>query len=69
MLYSDKRFKHKGLKMSKFGMVHARLPEELMRKYKVFCAMNDMSITAQTEHIIREFIKNSATKIKIIKTN
>lgn len=55
--------------MSKDGMVHARLPEELMRKYKVFCAMNDLSMTQQTEHIIREFIKESNKTIKIIKTN
>lgn len=54
--------------MSIQGIVRVRLPEDLMRKYKVFCAMNDMTITAQTEHIIREFIKESSKSIKIIKT-
>ncbi len=55
--------------MGKDGMVRIRLPEELMIKYKVFCAMNDTSMTQQTEYIIREFIKENSKNIKIIKTN
>lgn len=44
-----------------------QLPEELFMKYKVYCAMNDLSMTQQTEHIIREFIKIQNESIKIIK--
>ncbi len=46
--------------------IRIRLNEELFRKYKVYCAMNDLSMTQQTEHIVREFIKAQNDKIKII---
>lgn len=47
--------------------IRVRLTDELFRKYKVFCAMNDMSMTQQTEHIVRIFIKEQNENIKIIK--
>ncbi len=53
--------------MSPQCIVRIRLPEELMKKYKVFCAMNNMNMTEQTEHILREYIKENSEKIKIIK--
>lgn len=50
-------------------MIRVRLTEELFRKYKVFCAINDLSMTQQTEHIVREFIKNQSESVKIIQMN
>lgn len=47
-------------------IVRIKLPEELFLKYKVFCAMNDISMTQQTEHILREYIKEQNENIKII---
>lgn len=44
-----------------------RLPEELFRKFKVFCAIHNMSMTEMNEHLVREYIKNENEKIKIIK--
>ena len=49
-------------------IIRVRLTEELFRKYKVFCAINDLSMTQQTEHIVREFIKDQNELVKIIKT-
>lgn len=46
--------------------IRVRLTEELFKKYKVYCAMNELSMTQQTEHIVREFIKDQNEKIKII---
>lgn len=46
--------------------IRVRLNDELFRKYKVYCAMNDLSMTQQTEHIVREFIKCQNEKVKII---
>lgn len=48
-------------------MIHIRLPEELYRKFKVYCAMNDMSMVQQCTHILREFIKEQSEHVKIIK--
>lgn len=57
----------KVLTVSKQCIIRIRLPEDLMQKYKVFCAMNNMNMTQQTEHILREYIKENSSKIKIIK--
>jgi hypothetical protein len=46
--------------------IRVRLNDELFRKYKVYCALNDRSMTQQTEHIVREFIKVQNEKVKII---
>lgn len=51
-----------------YTTVRLRLPDELLRKYKVYCAINNLSMTQQTEHIVREFIKLQGETIKIIKT-
>lgn len=53
--------------MQKEGEVRTRLPIELFRKFKVYCAMNNLSMTQQIEHIVRDFIKISGDKVKIIK--
>lgn len=46
--------------------IRIRLPHDLFRKYKVFCAINNLSMTQQTEHLVREFIKQQSEKIKIV---
>lgn len=51
----------------KLNLIRVRLPEELMKKYKVFCAISDMSMTQMTEHIVRDYIKSQNEIIKIIK--
>ena len=38
-------------------IVRVRLSEDSFRKFKVYCAMNDMTMTQQIDHIVREFIK------------
>lgn len=48
-------------------MIRVRLPEELMKKYKVFCAINEMSMVQMTEHILREYIKSQNEIVKIVK--
>ena len=50
-------------------IIRIRLTEELFRKYKVLCAINDISMTQQTENIVRKFINEQGEVIKIIKTN
>lgn len=49
-------------------IIRIRLTEELFRKYKVLCAINDLSMTQQTENIVRNFIKEQGEVIKIINT-
>ncbi len=48
--------------------IRLRLKEEQFRKYKVFCAIHDISMTDQTNKIVREFIEKENEKIKIINT-
>lgn len=45
-------------------IVRIRIRETLYKRYKVLCAMNDMSMPKQTEDIIRNFIKSNE-KIEI----
>ncbi len=47
-------------------IIRVRLTEELFRKYKVFCAINDLSMTQQTERIVRKFIGEQNEDVKII---
>jgi hypothetical protein len=46
--------------------IRVRLKEEQFRKYKVFCAINDISMTDQTNKIVREFIEKQNNLVKII---
>jgi len=46
--------------------IRVRLKEEQFRKYKVFCAINDVSMTDQTNKIVREFIEKQNEIVKII---
>lgn len=38
-------------------VVRLRIPEVLYKKYKVFCAENDLSMPKQTAELIRECLK------------
>ena len=46
--------------------IRVRLKEEQFRKYKVFCAINDISMTDQTNKIVKEFIEKQNNLVKII---
>lgn len=48
--------------------IRVRLNEELFRKYKAFCAIDNISMTQQTQKIVSDFIKDKNDKIKIIRT-
>lgn len=43
------------------------ITEEVYRKYKVFCAIHDISMTQQTEKIVNEFVRKENENIKIVK--
>ena len=47
-------------------IVRIILNEDLFRKYKVYCAINDLSMTDQTNRLVQEFIKDQNDKIKIV---
>lgn len=49
-----------------YRSIRLRLKEEQYRKYKVFCAINDISMTDQTNKIVREFIEVQNNLVKII---
>lgn len=42
------------------------LNEETFRKYKVFCAIANLSMTDQTNIIIKQFVDDQGKSIKII---
>lgn len=45
-------------------VIRIRINEVLYKKYKVFCAVNDLSIPIQTQNLIRSFI-NINDKVEI----
>jgi len=49
--------------------IRIRLKEEQFRKYKVLCAMDDVSMTDKTNQIVRQFIEEAGKHVKIIKTD
>ncbi len=52
--------------MTEKHVVRIVLNEELFRKYKVFCAIANVSMTDQTTQIVQEFVKDTEMQIKII---
>lgn len=48
-------------------VIRVRLNEEQFRKYKAFCAIDDISMTRQTQKIVSEFINKKNEIIKIVK--
>ncbi len=53
--------------MTERRVIRIELSEEEIRKYKVFCAIENMSMTKQTNILVKEFIKSSEDCVKIIK--
>lgn len=45
------------------------LNEEMFRKYKVYCAIENLSMTDQTNMIIKKFVEETESMIKIIKVD
>ncbi len=49
--------------------IQIRLNVELFKKFKVYCAINGLSMTDQTNIIVRNFIEEQNKVIKIINTS
>lgn len=47
--------------------IRIRLSDDVFRKYKVYCAIADLSLTDQTNQIIKKFVEDTEKQIKIIK--
>ncbi len=45
------------------------LNDETFRKYKVYCAIANISMTDQTNIIVQQYVKDMELQVKIIKTN
>jgi len=48
--------------------VRVILREDTFRKFKVYCAINDLSMTQQVNNIVKKFVDEQQEMIKIIKT-
>ena len=48
-------------------IIRVRLKDEQFRKYKVFCAINDISMTDQVNKLVRRFIEEQNESIKVVK--
>lgn len=46
--------------------IRIRLKDDTFRKYKVYCAIANLSITEQTNQIIKKFVDDTEAQIKII---
>lgn len=53
--------------MSERRIIRIELTEEEFRKYKVLCAIANLSMTKQTNILIKNFIKDSENYVKVIK--
>jgi hypothetical protein len=47
-------------------IIRVRLKDEVFRKYKVFCAINDITMTDQVNKLVKKFIEDQNEKIKVI---
>jgi hypothetical protein len=52
-----------------FRYIRIRLKEEQFRKYKVLCAIENVSMTDKTNEIVRGFIDSQSEKVKIVLTD
>ena len=52
--------------MGEKRIIRIQLTEDEFRKYKVYCAISDISMTIQTNRLIREFLKKMEKEIKVI---
>ena len=53
--------------MTEKRVVRIVLNDETFRKYKVYCAISNISMTDQTNLIVQEFVKDMELQVKIIK--
>lgn len=47
-------------------VIRIRLKDDVFRKYKVYCAIANISVTEQTNMIIKKFVDDQQQIIKII---
>lgn len=47
--------------------VKLRMRMKEYRKYKVYCAMNDLSINRMTNELIKKFMDEQSEKVRIVK--
>lgn len=55
--------------MTQKRIIRIELNDDNFRKYKVFCAISDLSMTKQTNKLIEEFIKLSEKEVRITRIN
>lgn len=48
-------------------VIRIKLPDNIFRKYKVYCAINNISVTEQTNKLVRKFVQETEKEIKVIK--
>lgn len=53
--------------MSDDKIVRIKLRDECFRKYKVFCAIADITMTDMTNRIIKEYVDEQEKIVKIVK--
>lgn len=52
--------------MTQDALIRIRLKIEQFQRYKVYCAINNITMTDQTNALIRKFLEEQNEKIKII---
>lgn len=48
--------------------IRIRLKEEQFRRYKVLCAIENVSMTDKTNEIVRKYLDDQKQKVKVILT-
>jgi hypothetical protein len=46
--------------------IRIRLKEEQFRKYKVLCAIENISMTDKTNEIVRKYVEEQSKKVKVV---
>lgn len=46
--------------------IRIRLKEEQFRRYKVLCAIENISMTDKTNEIVRKYLDEQAKKVKVV---
>jgi hypothetical protein len=52
--------------MKKKGWLRIRIDDDLLKKYKVLCVKNDLSIPKQTHSLIKNFVFVQEENLKIM---
>jgi hypothetical protein len=53
--------------MNEERIIRIKLRDELFRKYKVYCAIENISMTEMTNIIVSEYINKQQENVKIFK--